>query len=185
LAILDHRSGELRQPVMADVIDAVRLAEASAEIDFVMSMFLPVNVDRRLADRHQMRAMLTESRKPIVFVAYDESGCYDSIAITEPLAGGAEPLRQHPCVCCYVNLATCLGPNTESLAKLLFLAERGLPFVYVPGAQAGVSTPVTAAGSVAEITAGQLAGLVLTQLVREGAPGNKPQRATRIGKPAV
>lgn len=170
LRILDHRDGRLRAPLMADVVDAVRLAEASDELGFVMSVFLPTDVDQRVADRHQMRAMLTASRKPVVFVTYDETGCYDAVAMAEALAGGAEELRRRPSVCCYVNVATALYPNEESLEKLLFLAERGLPFVYVPGAQAGVSTPATVAGSVAEITAGVLAGLVLTQLAREGAP---------------
>jgi trimethylamine--corrinoid protein Co-methyltransferase len=170
LSVLDHRDGALRRPVLSDVADAVRVGEASDEIDFVMSLFLPTDVDQRVADRHQMREMLTASRKPVVFVSYDEEGCYDAVAMAEACAGGAEALRLRPSVCCYVNVATCLWPNEESLAKLLFLAERGLPFVYVPGAQAGVSTPATAAGSIAEITAGLLAGLVLTQLVREGAP---------------
>jgi len=170
LHILDHRGGELRRPLLSDVTEAVRLAGALDEIGFVMSMFLPTDVDQRIADRHQMRAMLTASAKPVVFVTYDETGCRDAVAMAEAVAGGAEALRRRPSVCCYVNVATALWPNPESLEKLLFLAGKGLPFLYVPGAQAGVSTPATTAGSVAEITAGVLAGLVLTQLAREGAP---------------
>ena len=170
MSILDHRDGALRRPLLTDVRDAVRLVERLADLDFVMSMFLPADVDQRLADRHQMRLMLTESDKPIVFVTYETGGCLDAVAMAEHLAGGREALHDRPSVCCYVNAATALLPNREALEKLTFLAERGLPFVYVPGAQAGVSTPATAAGSVAEITAGVLLGLVLTQLTREGAP---------------
>jgi trimethylamine--corrinoid protein Co-methyltransferase len=117
-----------------------------------------------------MRLMLTASNKPIVFVTYEPSGCRDAVAMAESLAGGTEALRRRPSICCYVNAATALLPNREALEKLLFLAERGLPMLYVPGAQAGVSTPATAAGSVAEITAGILLGLVLAQLAREGTP---------------
>ena len=90
--------------------------------------------------------------------------------MAEAVAGGADALNRAPNICCYVNVASPLWPNAESLEKLLFLAERGLPFLYVPGSQAGVSTPATAAGSLAEINAGLLAGIVLTQLAREGAP---------------
>jgi trimethylamine---corrinoid protein Co-methyltransferase len=170
MSILDHRDGVLRRPLLSDVRDGVRLVEALGGLDFVMSMFLPADVDQRLADRHQMRLMLTESDKPIVFVTYETSGCLDAVAMAEHLAGGREALRARPSICCYVNGATALLPNREALEKLTFLAERGLPFVYVPGAQAGVSTPATAGGSVAEVTAGILLGLVLTQLTREGAP---------------
>jgi trimethylamine---corrinoid protein Co-methyltransferase len=170
LHILDHRSAAVRTPLLRDVRDAVRLADGLAELDFVMSGFLPADVDQRIADRYQMRLMLTESAKPIVFVTYDTSGCLDAVAMAECLAGSGEVLRSRPSICCYVNAATALGPNREALEKLVFLAERGLPMLFVPGAQAGVSTPVTAAGGVAEITAGVLLGLVLAQLTREGAP---------------
>jgi trimethylamine---corrinoid protein Co-methyltransferase len=170
LRLLDHRSGALREPLMADVAEAVRLVEASDELDFVMSMFLPTDVDQRIADRHQMRVMLTASRKPIVFVTYDDTGCYDAVAMAEAVAGGAAELQRAPSICCYVNVTSPLWPNREALQKLLFLAERRLPFVYVPGAQAGVSTPATIAGGMAQIVAGVLGGLVLTQLAAEGAP---------------
>jgi trimethylamine---corrinoid protein Co-methyltransferase len=170
LSILDHRDGAARTPSLGDVRDAIRLADRLPDLDFVMSMFLPADVDQRIADRYQMRLLLTESDKPVVFVTYDTGGCLDAVAMAEQLAGGSDALRRKPSICCYVNAATALLPNREALEKVVFLAERGLPFVYVPGAQAGVSTPATAAGSVADITAGVLLGLVLAQLTREGAP---------------
>ena len=170
LSILDHRDGTTRTPSLGDVRDAIRLADRLPDLDFVMSMFLPADVDQRIADRYQMRLLLTESDKPVIFVTYDTGGCFDAVAMAEQLAGGRESLRSKPSICCYVNAATALLPNVEALEKVAFLAERGLPFVYVPGAQAGVSTPATAAGSVADITAGILLGVVLAQLTREGAP---------------
>ena len=168
LSILDHRDGVLRTPLLADVRDAVRLTDGLPDLDFVMSMFLPADVDSRIADRHQMLLMLTESDKPVIFVTYDTSGCRDAVAMAEELAGGSDALRGKPSICCYVNAATALLPNREALEKVVFLAERGQPVLYVPGAQAGVSTPASAAGSVAEITAGILLGLVLAQVTREG-----------------
>jgi trimethylamine--corrinoid protein Co-methyltransferase len=170
LRILDHHNDAVRPPLLSDVCDAVRLVDALDDLDFVMSIFLPTDVDQRFADRYQMRLMLTESSKPIVFVTYGADGCVDAVAMAESLVGGGESLRRRPSICCYVNATTALWPNREALEKVLFLAERGLPMLYVPGAQAGVSTPATAAGSVAEITAGILLGLVLSQLSREGTP---------------
>jgi trimethylamine--corrinoid protein Co-methyltransferase len=47
--------------------------------------------------------------------------------------------------------------------------QRGLPFIYSTYAMAGVSAPITPAGILAQMTAELLAGLVFSQLVKEGA----------------
>jgi trimethylamine--corrinoid protein Co-methyltransferase len=53
---------------------------------------------------------------------------------------------------------------------LLFLAGKGLPCTYTPVVLRGATGPVTAAGAIALANAGELAGLVVAQLKREGAP---------------
>jgi len=52
----------------------------------------------------------------------------------------------------------------------LFLAGKGVPTTYTPMVLRGVSGPVTSAGAVALANAGELVGVVLSQLKREGAP---------------
>ncbi len=71
LNILDHRTGQRRKPVLQDVVEASILMDALPEIDFVMSAFLPEDVDNLIYDRYQMEAMLNNTTKPIVFVAPD------------------------------------------------------------------------------------------------------------------
>jgi trimethylamine--corrinoid protein Co-methyltransferase len=79
-------------------------------------------------------------------------------------------LQLKPFVACYINVTTGLVHNEDALQKLLFLAEKGLPAMYVPIVVGGLSGPVTPPGSMALINAGVLVGLVLSQLKREGAP---------------
>jgi trimethylamine--corrinoid protein Co-methyltransferase len=52
----------------------------------------------------------------------------------------------------------------------MFLAEKGLPQLYIPLNAGGVNAPVTIAGCMASMNAGTLLGIVLAQLVREGSP---------------
>ena len=146
------------------------MVDALPNVDYVMSLVLPTDVDNRVADRHQMRAMLTRTRKPIVLVTYEASGCYDAVAMAEAVAGGPAALAARPFLACYVNTATGLLHNADALEKVIFLAERGIPILYIPGSQAGVTGPATQAGAVAYFWAGVLTGLVLAQVVREGAP---------------
>ena len=58
--------------------------------------------------------------------------------------------------------------NADALEKTIFLAERGIPILYIPGSQAGVTGPATPAGAVAHFWAGVLTGIVLAQVVQGG-----------------
>ena len=170
LHVIDHRTGKRREARLQDVVDAMTVADALPNIDFVMCMFLPHDVPQPVVDRYQMEVMLTRTTKPIFFVTTDFSGCEDALDMAEAVAGGAEALRQRPRAACYVNVTTGLIHNREALQKLLYLAEKGVPAAYVPSTQGGVTAPVTPAGALVVSQAGALVGLVLSQLQREGAP---------------
>ena len=168
--IVDHRTGQRRRAVLRDVVEAVTLVDALPNIDFCMSMFMPCDVDDTIADRYQMEVMLGHTTKPIVFINYDYQGCVDNIAMAEAVAGSAEALRERPFVAGYINVVSGLRFNEESVQKVLFLAGKGLPCVFVAGASAGLTTPVTPAASVMLQHVGSLAAIVLSQLKRPGTP---------------
>ena len=170
LNIIDHRTGERRKPVLGDVKDGMIVADALPNIDFVMSMVLPADVPQMVADRYQMEVMLNTTTKPIVFVTNEFSGCVDAVEMAEAVAGGAEALRLNPFVACYINVTTGLRHNQESLQKLLFLSDKGLPAFYIPVGLGGTTAPITVAGCQVIWNVGALVGLVLSQLKREGTP---------------
>jgi trimethylamine--corrinoid protein Co-methyltransferase len=166
----DPRTGERRQATTQDLADAVRLCDALPNIDFVMSMMIPWDVPSSVSDRCQMEAMLLHTNKPVVFVPHDGAGCADAVEMAISIAGGLEALQLNPFICGYVNVAGPLRHNRESIERLMYMAERALPFIYFGPILRGVSGPMTILGSMVLANAGQLAGLVMAQLVREGAP---------------
>jgi len=170
LNIIDHRSNERRRAVLSDVADGITVCDALDHIDFVMSMFLPSDVEQKIADRYQMEVMLNRTTKPIVIVTYETPGCLDAIEMAEAVAGGADALREKPFVVTYINVTTGLLHNAEALQKLLYLAGKGLPALWIPVTSGGTTGPVTMAGNVALSNAGVLVGIVLSQLKREGTP---------------
>ncbi len=170
LNIVDHHGEVRRKPILRDVEEGITLCDALPNIDFVMSMLLPTDVNQAIADRYQMEVMLARTTKPIVFVTYDLAGCVDAVEMAEAVVGGADALRRNPLGVCYINVTTGLRHNQEALEKLLYLAGKGLPSIYVPVETGGATSPVTAAGEAALVNAGALVGLVLSQLKREGAP---------------
>jgi trimethylamine--corrinoid protein Co-methyltransferase len=170
LNILDHNTGERRKPTLKDVAEAIRLMDALPEIDFVMSAFLPDDVDGRIYDRYQMEVMLNNTTKPIAFVSPDFEGCVAAVEMCEAVAGGALAFQHKPFATCYINVTSGLVANAEALQKCMYLAEKGLPQLYIPLNAGGVNSPVTTAGCMASMNAGTLLGIVLAQLVREGSP---------------
>jgi trimethylamine--corrinoid protein Co-methyltransferase len=169
LNVLDHRTGERRKARLSDVREAAILMDALPEIDFVMSAFLPEDVDGRIYDRYQMEIMLNNTSKPIVFVTPDFEGCVTAVEMCEIVSGGTENFQQRPFATCYINVTSGLVANAEALQKCMYLAEKGLPQLYIPLNAGGVNSPVTTAGCMASMNAGILLGVVLSQLVREGA----------------
>jgi trimethylamine--corrinoid protein Co-methyltransferase len=168
--VIDLHSGERRRGVVQDIVDATTVCDALPNIDFLMSFCIASDLEQETADRHQMRAMLMNSVKPILFVTTEFAGCIDVIKMAEIVAGGEEQLRRNPICACYINVTHPMRHNQEALQKLLFLAGKGLPTTYTPVVLRGATGPVTAAGAIALANAGEMAGLVLAQLKREGAP---------------
>jgi trimethylamine--corrinoid protein Co-methyltransferase len=167
---LDHRTSTRRRAVLQDVVEAAVVTDACENYDFAMSVFSPSDVTPELLDRYQMEAMLTNTSKPIVFVTFggDESHL-DAVNMAEAVVG-KDQLTAKPIIACYKNTLFPLVHNREALSTLLYLAERNLPCIYSPVSTAGTVAPMTVLGCVAIVNAGILAGLVVSQLKREGAP---------------
>jgi trimethylamine--corrinoid protein Co-methyltransferase len=170
LNVLDHRTGDRRRATLADLLEGLALADALPNIAFVMSMFLPTDIDQTLADRRQAAELLARTRKPIILVTYELSGMIDGLEMAEIVAGGREAHAERPQLGVYINVTRGLLFNEDAVRKLLVCAERGVPALWIPVTSGGTTGPITLAGTIAVNTAGILAGVVLSQLAREGAP---------------
>jgi trimethylamine--corrinoid protein Co-methyltransferase len=94
----------------------------------------------------------------------------DIYRIAVAVAGGEDRLRERPFLLHYAEPISPLFIIEESMQKHLFCAEKGIPAAYIPSPNTGGGGPITVAGAVAVGNAECLVGLILTQLVRPGAP---------------
>ena len=147
--LIDLETGERRPARLRDVEEMARVADALPNIDLIMSMALASDLPAAVVDRYAYRAMVTHTAKPIVYTTWDRAGARDIIAMAEAVAGGAEALARAPTLLAYLEPSSPLRHSEAALQKLLFLAGKGLPFVYAPGAVAGASAPATVAGGLA------------------------------------
>jgi trimethylamine--corrinoid protein Co-methyltransferase len=168
--VRDAYTGERRQAVLKDITNIAKLVDALEHIDFLMCMGIASDVTEELSDLYHFREMLHNTTKPIVYTAWDKANLEDIVAMAEAVAGGSEALRRNPFMALYTEPISPLIHAEETLEKVLFLANKGLPIVYTPAVMIGGSGPVSVAGSLVQANAEQLSGLLITQLVREGAP---------------
>lgn len=167
---LDVGTGERRRTTAQDVEDIARLCDALDNIDFVMSMSNPSDVPIDDLYIHEFVRMIRGSIKPNVYTAKDRADVEDIYRIAAATAGGEQALREKPFFLLYAEPISPLMIIEESLQKLIFCAEKGVPSGYIPSPNMGGGGPITLAGALAVGNAECLMGLVIAQLLNPGAP---------------
>jgi trimethylamine--corrinoid protein Co-methyltransferase len=170
LNVIDPETGEHRRFTRADLIEGYRLVDALPNIDFVMSMGIPSDVEVGLQYDTQMALMLEYTTKPKVFVTNDGASCQRAIDMAAALAGGYEALAERPHILLYSEPSSPLQQSETAVEKVLLMANYRLPILHAPGVLMGGTGPITMAGGLVQGVAEALSGLVLHQLKRRGAP---------------
>lgn len=109
--------------------------------------------------------MAANTHKPLVLLISDASQFVPVLELLEHLVGD---LAEKPFAIPYFNPVTPLVINQDTGDKMLDAIERGLPIIYSNYGMAGATTPITPSGALALLNAELLAGLVLSQLVKQG-----------------
>jgi trimethylamine--corrinoid protein Co-methyltransferase len=167
---IDAETGARRQAVAQDVQRIAHLCDGLDQIDFIMSMATPSDVPTLDHYLHSFIRMIRGSAKPNVYTARDRADMEDIYRIACAVAGGETELREKPFLMLYAESISPLLYNDESVDKLIFCAEKGIPVTYPPSPNTGGGGPITVAGAVTLGNAECLAGLVIAQLVRRGTP---------------
>ncbi|HUT16104.1 MAG TPA: trimethylamine methyltransferase family protein [Anaerolineae bacterium] len=167
---VDVETGHRRKSTAEDAQRMAHLCDGLDQIDFVMSMATPADVEARDAHIHGFVGMIRGSVKPNVYTASGRKDMEDIHRIACAVAGGEEKLRERPFLLLYAQPISPLLFADESVDKLLFCAEKGIPACYPPSTNTGGGGPITLAGALALGNAESLVGLVLTQLAQRGTP---------------
>ncbi len=145
----------------------VRLGERLASFDIISTPGIIQDVDQKSSDEIEILEMVANSTKPLGVLVSDETRFPAVLDLLENLHGD---LAEKPFVIPYFNPVTPLVINRGTSEKMLSTIERGLPLIYSNYGMAGATTPITPAGTLALLNAELLAGLVLSQLLKEGTP---------------
>jgi trimethylamine--corrinoid protein Co-methyltransferase len=147
--------------------DMARLGDALPHFDVISTVGVIQDVPSQLSDLYESLEMLANTTKPLVILVSDEKKFPSVVDMLESLHGD---LSERPFVIPYFNPVTPLILNKGTVDKMQVAIQRGLPIIFSNYSMAGMSTPITPAGTLAVLLAELLAGLTLAQLMKEGTP---------------
>ena len=160
----DLDTGARRRARLSDVAALASLAERLPHIDFVMSMALPEDVPETAIDVTVVGEMLRATRKPLMLCATCPP---ETLAVLQSMmAACGEP----DSLIVYAMPSPPLSMSDGAAGRVIACAQLGLPLVYASSSALGVSAPLSRSGCVVAANADVLAGLVLHQTARAGAP---------------
>lgn len=163
--------GSRRYSLMEDYDNIVKLADASDVIHTSGgNVCEPTDVNSDYRHLDMLYSHVKHSDKNFMGSAYGKEGAQDSLAIAEMLYGGSEAIRRRPALITLINSITPLKYDDRMLAALMTYAEAGQANLISALVMSGSTGPVTMAGTIALQNAEVLAGIVLAQCVRPGAP---------------
>ncbi len=155
-----------------DFKNLLRLSQYFNCINFIGGY--PVEpIDRHVSTRHLecVRDMITLTDKSLYGYCTDRTRILDSIEMAR-IARQIDPaqLQREPSIMSVINTNSPLLFDGQMLNGVIELASRNQVTCVTPFTLAGAMAPVTLAGALAQQNAEALAGLVMTQVVRPGAP---------------
>ena len=146
---------------------SVGLGNNLPSYDVISTIGIIRDVETNKADLIALLEMVANTTKPLIILISDEKQFLPGLILLEHLVG---ELSEKPFIIPYFNPVTPLIINQSTADNILNSIEQGLPFIFSNYGMAGVSTPITSAGTLALLNAELLAGLVFSQLVKPGTP---------------
>mgnify|MGYP000897115891 FL=1 len=170
LEIVDPSDGGVRKFLKKDVAAMCRIADALPNIHFVLSVGMTADVNPRVQTQSTFIETLRHFSKTINFSSNSVDSLKDCLNIAADFAGGMQKLQEKPFIFYYCEPIPPLTHPPDSTEKAYISAENRIPLIYMPYCMMGGTSPVNLATTLAQSNAEVLFGLVLSQLVSEGAP---------------
>lgn len=170
LFLLDPFTGEHRKFLHRDIKTMCKVADYLPNIHFVLSVGLTSDIRPEVQTQTTFIETVKNFNKTINFSTNDIESLQEVIDMAALVAGGLDKLQEKPFVFNYCEPIPPLTHPAESTEKLYISAENRIPVVYMPYCMMGGTSPMTMAATLAQCTAEVFGGLVLHQLVSEGAP---------------
>jgi len=168
--VIDLESGQCRPSRLKDISDFARLVEVLPNVHFFVRPCAAQDVPSEELGINEFYAALAYTTKHVLGSAYEPRGVSRLLELGALIAGSPEEFNNRPFFSIIVGcINSPLSFDPTGTDTLLAAVRSGIPVMLSSAPMAGSTSPITLAGTLVQLHAEELAGLVLTQMVNPGA----------------
>ncbi len=168
--IQDMEKGR-RKATLEDYANVIKLCQAGEHVHLNGTIPVdPSDVDSESKHLHMMFEILKHTDKPMIGFCFEREKVRQNFDMIHLAFGGEAFLETHHCLGVLVNPLTPLGFASETCETIMEYAKRNQITLLAPCIMAGISGPISLLGTAVLQNTELLAGIVLTQMTRPGAP---------------
>ncbi len=168
--ILDYKDQVERRPVTEDVVSYIRISDSLDNLHFQSTGLVSGDVPDIIADSYRLYLGLLFSSKPVITGTFKVEGFEPMRDMLQAVRGGADALRSKPLAVFDACPSPPLKWSNLTTQSLIDCARAGIPSELISMGMTGATSPVTLTGTLVQHVAETVAGLVICQLARPGAP---------------
>jgi len=162
----DIESNQVESFTRKHMRHSTKLGDLLKNFDMVSTLGIPSDADVRKLDLYSTLDMYANTSKPLVLLISEGKNVHDVFELLSFLHGD---ISAKPFCISYLNPITPLIMNESTTDKMIAAINNHIPVMYSNYSMYGGTSPVTEGGSMALLNAELLAGLVFSQLVKEGS----------------
>jgi len=170
LYVKDIDSGKNRDATRADFAQLAKLADALDAVSFFWPMVTISDVPQNVHMLYELWDSFVNCEMHVQGDCTNLEDARRQIEIASLVSGGLDELERRPIFSCAIDPVAPLSFEGGALDAQMEFARTGIPVLCHSMCLAGMSSPVTIAGTLAIINAENLASLTITQLASKGAP---------------
>ena len=171
IRVLDLETGEARPSTLKDLYQLGRLVDRLDHVHFFLRPCIPTDIPEEAYDVNMFYACLRATGKHVMSGVSNEEGFFRVLDLCAQVAGGLEKLKEKPFISFVTSFAISPLKLCTQSTRIMQLANRNhLPVALSSAPMAGSTSPVTMAGTLAQVHAEILAGIAICQLTKPGAP---------------
>ncbi len=168
--VLDWETCQIRRAMTPDFIRLATLVENLPNFAAQSTSFISYDVPDEIGDRYRLFLALLYCHKPVITGMFRTDAFEPMKDMLIAVRGSKEALREKPLAIFDACPSPPLMWSDLTTQSIIDCARYGIPSEMVSMPLSGATAPVTLIGSVTQHCAECMAGVVICQLAKEGAP---------------